>query len=186
MRSCDRAASYELQSLPRLVTWHRSRTLLAVLQRVLCVRRSFGRFGRDLTANLFHPQLLWHSSHLFPGSFLPLAALLHLKWDRHGLARDANSSADCQAARLLLLPSRRCFFPLAACAVSWEWFIWARAFCAVQESPLHCSPRPRCPLLLVLLFGCLATSPYRQAINPCDWSFDAHVQSLVLESETGL
>lgn len=47
-------------------------------------------------------------------------------------------------------------------------------------------PHPRFPLLLVLPFGCLATSPYRQAINPCDWSFDAHVQSLVLDSETGL
>lgn len=47
-------------------------------------------------------------------------------------------------ARTARLPSCRCFFPLAACAVSWEWFIWARAFCSVHESPLHCSLVPRC------------------------------------------
>lgn len=56
-----------------------------------------------------------NSSHLFPGSFLPLAALLHLKWDRHGLARAREREREtavrsgrpgcCQAASSLWLPA---------------------------------------------------------------------------------
>lgn len=47
-------------------------------------------------------------SHLFPASFLPLAALLHLKWDRHGLARERERERRpgcCQAASSLWLPA---------------------------------------------------------------------------------